>query len=88
MFCEITETWLCNTIMDSELFDGSNHVFRHDRYKDSTKRGGGVLIAVNSKFRCNEVLLPECYDICEVICIRIALNARCLYVLCLCSTVQ
>ncbi|XP_039292602.1 uncharacterized protein LOC120353350 [Nilaparvata lugens] len=46
----ITETWLCNGIMDSELFTDSYIIYRRDRPQGM---GGGVLIAVNRRVRSN-----------------------------------
>jgi hypothetical protein len=53
----LTETWLND---NSELFDISNYnVYRKDRDCDLTGhvRGGGVLIAVDSKFNSSTVLV-------------------------------
>jgi hypothetical protein len=43
----ITETWLCNGIENSELFDDRYDVYRKDRHDTSTVVGGGILIAVS-----------------------------------------
>lgn len=44
----LTETWLCEGILDDELFDSRYCVWRRDRDYTATKqtRGGGVAIAV------------------------------------------
>ncbi|KAL4713367.1 hypothetical protein ACJJTC_016835 [Scirpophaga incertulas] len=44
----LTETWLLDTIKNSELFDDRYVVFRRDRdyKKTGESKGGGVLIAV------------------------------------------
>ncbi|CAH0730476.1 unnamed protein product, partial [Brenthis ino] len=47
-----TETWLNESVMDSELFSEDFNIYRRDRQstKLSTKRGGGVLFAVSKKY--------------------------------------
>ena len=40
----VTETWLNDNILDSEILSHGYSIYRHDR--DSSKRGGGVLLAV------------------------------------------
>jgi hypothetical protein len=42
----LAETWLCPSILDSELFDDRFDVFRRDRTRPDSAWGGGVLIAV------------------------------------------
>jgi len=63
----LTETWLTNSIYDSEILQTNYTLFRKDR----PSRGGGVLIAVNNKFPCHVIASPE--DL-EVICIKLDLN--------------
>jgi hypothetical protein len=48
-----TETWLNNSVTDCEVFDGRYRVFRVDRdcVRANKLDGGGVLIAVNKKYR-------------------------------------
>lgn len=55
----ITETWLLESISDSELFDGRYLVFRRDRdyKKTQQEKGGGVLLAVRRDF-----IVTERYD--------------------------
>ncbi|KAH8273814.1 hypothetical protein KR044_001101, partial [Drosophila immigrans] len=42
-----SETWLSSDISDSELFPSKYTIYRQDR---SSRRGGGVLFAVDSNF--------------------------------------
>lgn len=53
-----TETWLIPSISDAELGCGNFSVFRRDRFSqsDSSRSGGGVLIAVSSSF--SSIILP------------------------------
>jgi hypothetical protein len=46
----LTETWLVDSVSDSELFDDRFVVWRRDRDYERTQqgRGGGVLVAVRS----------------------------------------
>lgn len=50
----LTETWLCDGVVDSEIFDDRYEVYRRDRDTcltgNSKKSGGGVLIAVSNRF--------------------------------------
>ena len=50
----LTETWLDDKIISSQLFDSSYTVYRVDRnHFNSTKtRGGGVLIAITNTLNC------------------------------------
>ncbi|KAH8272255.1 hypothetical protein KR018_001498, partial [Drosophila ironensis] len=41
-----TETWLKSDILNSEIFPNKYSIFRRDR---PHRRGGGVLIAIDSK---------------------------------------
>lgn len=47
----LTETWLDDGILSTQLFDGSYAVFRNDRNSRNSRksRGGGVLIAVSDQ---------------------------------------
>ncbi|RYE20091.1 MAG: hypothetical protein EOP45_11600, partial [Sphingobacteriaceae bacterium] len=71
----LSETSLCNGISSSEYFDANYNVFRKDRYEgtSSTSRGGGVLIAINSRFICETVPLLDTSNI-DCVCVKIVLN--------------
>lgn len=43
----ISETWLLNDVLDSELFDSNWSVYRRDRF-ESTTAGGGVILAIRN----------------------------------------
>ena len=47
----LTETWLSDNFLNSELFPKQYHVFREDNQPDVSNktRGGGVLIAIHNK---------------------------------------
>jgi hypothetical protein len=47
----LTETWLNDMCFDHKLFPDSFTIFRSYRVSSSKSRGGGVLIAVSSRFR-------------------------------------
>lgn len=51
----LTETWLDDSILSTQLFNGSFSVFRTDRSPLNSRksRGGGVLIAVSSHLCCH-----------------------------------
>lgn len=53
----VTETWLNNTKLDTELLDNDKFtLFRSDRSVGYKKgRGGGVLLAINTKFKMVEL---------------------------------
>lgn len=48
----LTETWLHNNVLSSEFFGDKYNVYRCDRIGT---RGGGVLIAVDAKYRSEEL---------------------------------
>ena len=60
----LTETWLRDSVFDAEIFNNNYQVFRCDRSSsDSCKsRGGGVLIAVKSKFYSESVVFNDLED--------------------------
>jgi exonuclease III len=69
-----SETYLCHDFASSEYFDHNYNVFRRDRHEGiSTSTGGGVLIAVNTRFICDIVSLKIEPNI-ECICVKIVLN--------------
>ena len=78
----LTETWLNDSVMTSEFCD-TKIVFRKDRDQILTgkKQGGGVLLAIDSKFDAQEYKIFD--NGLEAICVRIGLGKnknRCLYV--------
>lgn len=64
----LTETWLNDSVFDTELFDSRYHVFRRDRETSKYKKrkdGGGVLIAVSKRFYSSRISKYEskCEDV-------------------------
>ena len=51
----LTETWLNDSILDTELFEDRYSVFRCDRMSSGNCKGGGVLIAVSKKVRAHRL---------------------------------
>ena len=70
--CALTETWLNDNVLDSEIFSDDFTVYRKDRsVTDPGKRGGGVLLAIKKsvKSRRRPELEPHGEIIvCEIIC--------------------
>jgi len=50
----VTETWLNSEILDSEILPRGYNIYRKDR----GHRGGGVLLAVNSRIPCKRLCVP------------------------------
>lgn len=52
-----TETWLDDSICDSELFNSNYNVYRRDRNSTmlAGKAGGGVVIAVSTRFHSKRI---------------------------------
>lgn len=63
----LTETWLSNNILSTEVFSNSYTVFRKDRCKEKTgmDRGGGVLVAIRSSLSCREICLESNSSFCD-----------------------
>lgn len=80
----ITETWLKPTVLNNELFDSSYLVYRCDRSElNSLKcRGGGVLVAVKSKYKSECFQLLN-FDHLEVVVVKIKINTLTLYIFCI-----
>lgn len=55
----VTETWLCNSILDSELCDSKYSIFRRDR----GTLGGGVMLLCNSRLQARARPEWECDDL-------------------------
>lgn len=86
----LTETWLNDSVHDSELFD-SNYfsIYRRDRnfIATNTSRGGGVLIALNQKIPSTQINANSFCDIfnnliyIDVVVVKLKLISGFLYVL-------
>lgn len=88
----LTETWLTESIYDSELFDSRYQVFRRDRASsllNNKDRGGGVLIAVSNKYDAirvseSESLIEDLWIKIKMVinCNTVCLNVCCVYIPC------
>ncbi|XP_062713911.1 uncharacterized protein LOC134290735 [Aedes albopictus] len=60
-----TETWLNEGTSSNQLFDNSFSVYRHDRSPLNSNKttGGGVLLAVRSRFKSRLVSPPNCASV-------------------------
>lgn len=76
-----TETWLCDSINNAEIFGNSYMVYKCNRsIVNSTKKiGGGVLVAVNIKFSSTLVNFSE-VSINEEIWVKVSLGVKDLYI--------
>lgn len=72
----LTETWLNSNKFSAEFFDPRFTVYRKDRCDSNINaiQGGGVLIAIDSKYDSEIVTLPEIEHI-EAVCIKIHLRS-------------
>ncbi|XP_068692770.1 uncharacterized protein [Montipora foliosa] len=71
----MTETWLNDDFSDSELqLDGYN-IFRSER---ANRRGGGVLLAINSRLSCNRRYDLEIEGVEMLVCEIHTSGSRCL----------
>ena len=52
----ITESWTTDKILDSELNIPGFSLYRRDRYSETFRRGGGVLLYVNNLLNVVELL--------------------------------
>lgn len=82
----LSETWLDSSKFSTEFFDPRFIVYRKDRSDSNidAERGGGVLIAIDSKYDSNVIDIPELAEL-EAICATINLhssNSR-LFIYCL-----
>lgn len=80
----LTETWLKPGVDSCELFGNYYIVFRCDRssLNSSKQHGGGVLVAVKSKFSCDIISLPELHNL-EIVIVKIAINDVNLFLICI-----
>lgn len=82
----LTETWLCDGIYNSEIFDPYLYnVFRTDRFVESGGLGGGVLLAVRNTIACVEITLPESLQkirLIDIVGIKLLTGHKHLFVFC------
>lgn len=73
----LTETWLSDGVLSSEMFNTHYHVFRHDR----ATHAGGSLLAIKTSLRC--VRLPELEStVVEDVWVKVRLDKTWLYLCC------
>ena len=79
----LTETWLKPSIYDSELFNSSFMVYRCDRSHHNCvfNNGGGVLVAVKSRFSSEIVDVPNTLGV-EFVAVKISFQKFKLFVCC------
>ena len=78
----ISESWLCDTIFDSQLFDNRYIVLRRDRNLKATgkSKGGGVIIAAKREFNFNVICVNTCELNFECILAKFVLNFQTIYI--------
>lgn len=74
----LTETWLTSDISGSELIPSDYHTFRNDRIS----RGGGALIAVHSKFKCEQIHIPQIVENVSIVLVKIHCGNKSLDLVC------
>lgn len=82
----LTETWLCPSITNPELFDCTYCVYRKDRYSSNslngiTPKGGGVLIAIKSNLNSSLVSIADC-DQLEILCVKVKFSNKNVFIVC------
>ena len=84
-FCALafTETWLSPDIHSSEILDTRYNVFRNDRnaQNSSKSRGGGVLLAINNKYKCSQVSSED--SVTEQVWVKVSIPSRSLIIGCI-----
>lgn len=67
-----TETWLCGSFFDAELFSNEFYVVRRDRHQGQllSRVGGGILIALDKNLYVETVNAPGS-DSLEFLCVRV-----------------
>src|SRR5262249_46798405 len=72
----LSETWLDSSKYSTEFFDSRFTVYRKDRCDSSVDatKGGGVLIAVDSKYDSHVINIPELDEL-EAICAKLHLQS-------------
>ena len=73
----MTETWLNERILNSEILSNKYNIFRRDRVSN----GGGVLIAVSNTFSCQLLDLDSSLDI-EFIAVEVKNNLKKMFITC------
>jgi hypothetical protein len=66
-----TETWLNDSVADTEILSDAYNIYRHDR--PSTRRGGGVLLAASSTLRSSGLDVAPILN-CEAVWVEIQLR--------------
>lgn len=84
----LTETWLDDSVLNSEILSASYCITRSDRKFSQTHlcKGGGVLIATNkNKIKCVDVSvsLLDCYVKIDVAACKIFFCNVCIYIMCI-----
>lgn len=79
----LSETWLHSGVESKELFGDDYSVFRCDRsHLNSTKkRGGGVLIAIKSKFISDSISLVAFQSL-EVVVVKVCIKSLTIFIIC------
>ena len=79
----LTETWLTPAILDSELFTSKFVVHRCDRSVSNSifGLGGGVLVAVNSKYTSEQINVPYTQHV-EIIIVKSNICGQTIYFCC------
>lgn len=80
----LTETWLTNGVLNSELFPDCYMVYRSDRdfVRANRSKGGGVLLALKSSFHAEAIDLKlfECLPLIDITGCRLFINNKFIYV--------
>lgn len=82
-----TETWLNTGIINSEILPTDYTIFRSDRKFESTglKRGGGILLAINSQLSAHIVDVPnldlDVVPLVDLFCVKVTLDNFSLFII-------
>ncbi|XP_075150626.1 uncharacterized protein LOC142224724 [Haematobia irritans] len=76
-----TETWLKSNVNNSEFFCSKYQIFRCDRFNESKKTGGGVLIAISIEFPSEQILISNNCNI-ELVAVKVRVNNLYMYISC------
>lgn len=79
----LTETWLKKSVFDCELFSSNYVVYRSDRSELNSLKGhgGGVLIAVKSKYQSERLSFTNESEV-EIVAVKVCVSHLTLYVCC------